>query len=97
MELLIAYMCPYGLQIDISTSLFPHCWQGNSGKSQDLAWVACSVPRKTDQTATNSAFCWMQGPRTKSVLSVGFDALLLSFYTIRRLLFTVSLCLRPPG
>ena len=57
MELPIAYMCPYGLDIDISSSFFPHFWQGNSRKSQDLAWAACSVPRKADQAATNSEFC----------------------------------------
>jgi len=39
----------------------------------------------------------MQGPRTKSGLFIGFDALLLSFLTNGRLLFTVSLCLGPPG
>jgi len=39
----------------------------------------------------------MVGPRTKSGRSIGFDSLLLSFLTIRMLLFTVSLCLVPPG
>jgi len=29
MELLIAYMCPYGLEYDFSTSFFPHFWKGN--------------------------------------------------------------------
>jgi len=47
-------MCPYGLEIDISSSFFLHFWQGNSRKSQDLAWAACSVPRKALQAATNS-------------------------------------------
>jgi len=70
-------MCPYGLEIDISLSLFPRFWQGNSRKSQDLAWAACSVPRKADQAATNSDFCWMHGPGTKCGLSIGFDAFLL--------------------
>jgi len=78
-ELLIAYMCPYGLEIDISSSVFPHLWQGNSRKFQDLAWAAFSVPRKADQSETNSQFCWMQGPGTKFGLSIGFDALFLSF------------------
>jgi len=72
-------MCPYGLEIDISSSVVPHFWQGNSRKFQDLAWAACSVPRKADQSATNSEFCWMQGPGTKFGLSIGFDALFLSF------------------
>jgi len=48
-------------------------------KSQDLEWAACSVPRKSDQAATNSEFCWMQGPGTECGLSIGFDPLLLSF------------------
>jgi len=72
-------MCPYGLEIDISFSFFPHFWQGNSRKSQDLAWAACSEPRKADEAATNSEFCGMQGPGTNCGLSIGFDALLLSF------------------
>jgi len=38
----------------------------------------------------------MQGPRTKSGLFIDFDALLLSFYTNRMLLFTVSLSLGAP-
>jgi len=72
-------MCPYDLEIDISSSLFLHFWQGNSRKSQDLAWAACPAPRKADQAAKNSEFCWMQGPGTECRLSIGFDALLLSF------------------
>jgi len=39
----------------------------------------------------------MQGPGTECGLSIGFDAFLLSFETDRVLLFTVSLCLCPPG
>ena len=96
-ELLIAYMCPYGQESCISSCLFSHCWQGKSRKSQDLAWAACSVPRKVDQAATNSAFCWMQGPGTECGLSLGFDAVLLSFSTNKVLLFTVCLGLGPPG
>jgi len=72
-------MCPYGLEIDISSSFFLHIWQANSRKSQDLAWAACSVPRKADQAATNSEFCWVQGPYTECGLSIGFGVLLLSF------------------
>jgi len=72
-------MCPYGLEIDISSSFFLLFWQGNSKKSQDLACSACFVPRKADQAATNSAFCWVQGPGTECGLSIGFDVLLLSF------------------
>jgi len=64
LELLNASLCPYGLEIDISSSFFPNFWQGNSKKSQDLSWPACTVPRKADQAATNSEFCWMQGPGT---------------------------------
>jgi len=90
-------MCPPSLEIDISSSFFLHFWQGDSRKSQDLAWVACSVPRNSDQGATNSEFCWMQGPGIECGLSIGFDAFLLSFLTNRMLLFTVSLCLCPPG
>jgi len=77
--LLIAYMCPYSLEINISSSFFLHFWQGDSRKSQDLAWAACPLPRKADQAATNSAFCWMQGPGTECGLSIGFDAFFLSF------------------
>jgi len=39
----------------------------------------------------------MQGPGIECGLSIGFDAFLLSFSTNRMLLFTVSLCLCPPG
>jgi len=39
----------------------------------------------------------MQGPGTEYGLSIGLDAFLLSFQTTRVLLFTVSLCLCPPG
>jgi len=77
--LLIADMCPYSLEINISFSYFLHFCQGESRKSQDLAWAACSVPRKADQAATNSEFCSMQGPGTESGLSIGTDAFLLSF------------------
>ena len=80
-----------------ASSFFLHFWQGDSRKSQDLAWAACSVPRKSDQGATSSEFCWMQGPGIECGLSIGFDAFLLSFLTNRMLLFTVSLCLCPPG
>jgi len=72
-------MCPYGLEIDISSSFFLHFWQGNSRKYQDLAWAACSVSRKADQAATKSEFCWVQGPFPECGLFVGFDVLLLSF------------------
>jgi len=77
---LIAYMCPSSLEIDISSSFFLHFWQGDSGKSQDLAWAACSLPRKSDQGATNSEFCWMQGPGIECGLSIGFDAFLVFFF-----------------
>jgi len=72
-------MSPYSPEIDISSSFFLHFQQGNGRKYQDLAWAACSVPRKADQAATNSEFCWMQGPGTECGLSIGFDALLLSY------------------
>jgi len=72
-------MCPNSLKINISFSSFLHFWQGGSRKSQDLAWAACSVPRKAYQAATNSEFCWMQGPGTDCGLSIGFDAFLLLF------------------
>jgi len=90
-------MCPSSLEIDISSSFFLHFRQGDSRKSQDLVWAACSVPRKSDQGATNSEFCWMQGHGIEFGLSIGFDAFLLSFSTYRMLLFTVSLCLCPPA
>jgi len=77
--LLIAYMCPYTPEINFSSSFVQHFWQGDSRKYQDLAWAACFVPRKSDQAATNSEFCWMQGPGTQCGLSIGFDAFLLSF------------------
>jgi len=76
-------MYPYSLEINISSSFFLHFWQGNSSKSQGLAWAARSLPRKSDQAATNSEFCWLQGPGTEYELSIGFDAFLLSFYTNR--------------
>jgi len=58
------YMCPYGLEIDISTSFFPHFWQGNSRKSQDLAWEACSVQeqRIKRQQTVSSAGCKVLAP-----------------------------------
>jgi len=77
--LLIAYMCPYSLEISISPSFLLHFWQGDSRKSEDLASAACSLPRKSDHAANNSEFCSMQGPGTKCGLSIDFDALLLSF------------------
>jgi len=72
-------MCPSSLEIDISSSFFLHFWQEDSRKSQDLAWAAFSVPRKSDQAATKSKFCWMQGRGTECGLSIGFDAFLQSF------------------
>jgi len=53
--------------------------------------------KESDKGATNSEFCWMQSPGTEFGLSIGFDAFLLSFKTKRVLLFTISLCLCPPG
>jgi len=76
---LIAYMCPCSLEINISSSYFLHFWRGDSRKSQDLAWAARFVPRKADHAATNSEFCSMQGPDTECGLSMTFDAFLLSF------------------
>jgi len=72
-------MCPSSLEINVSSSFSLNFRQGGSRKSQDLAWAACSVPRKSDQAAKNSEFCWMQGPGTECGLSIGFDAFLLSF------------------
>jgi len=77
--LLIAYMCPYSLEFNISSSIFLHFWLGDSRKSQDLAWAACSLPRESDQAAINSEFGWSQGPGTKCSLSIGLDAILLWF------------------
>jgi len=94
---LIAYMSPYSLETNMSSSFFLHFWRGNSRKSHNLAWAACSVPRKADPAAPNSEFCCMQGPGTQCGLFIGFDAFLLSFSTNRVLLFRVSLGLRPPG
>jgi len=71
-------MCPSSLEIDISSSFFLHFWQEDSRKSQDLAWAACSVPRKSDQGAKNSEICWMQGPGIECGLPIGFDA----FFTV---------------
>jgi len=72
-------MRPYSLEININSSFVLHFWQGESRKSPDLAWAACSVSRKADQAATNSEFCSMQGPGTECGLSIGFNAFLLSF------------------
>jgi len=90
-------MCPWSLELNISSASFLHFWQEDSRKSQDLAWAACSVPRKADQAATNSEFCAMQDSGTECGLSIGFDAFLLSIYTNRMLVIRVSLCLCPPG
>jgi len=71
LELLIAYMRPYGLQIDISTSPFPHFWQGNSRKCQDLAWEACSVQEKRikRQQTVGSAGCKVLAPNPGFLLA----------------------------
>jgi len=69
--LLIAYMCPYSLEINIRSSFFLHFWQGDSRKSQDLAWAACSVPRKWikwQQTAS-SAGCKVLTPSAGFLLA----------------------------
>jgi len=79
MVLPFADMCPCSLKINFSSSSSLYFWQGDREKSQDLAWAACSVPRKSDQAAKNSEFCWMQGPGTQCGLSIGFDAFSLSF------------------
>jgi len=50
--LLIAYMCRYSLEINISSSFFLHFWQGDSRKTQNLVRAARSVRRKSDQAAT---------------------------------------------
>jgi len=94
---LIAYMSPYSLETNISSSYFLHFWRGNSRKSQNLAWAAFSVPSKADPAATNSEFCWMQGPATECGLSIGFYVFLLSIQTNRVLSFRVCLGLCPPG
>jgi len=72
-------MCPFSLDFDISSSFFLHFWHGDGRKSQDLAWAACSVPRKSDQAATNSEFCSMKNPGTEWGHSIGFVAFFLSF------------------
>jgi len=72
-------MCPYSLEIDISSFSFPRFWRGESRKSPDLAWAACFAPRNADQVAASSEFCWMHGPGSERGLSHGFDAFLLSF------------------
>ena len=95
--LLVSYVCPYSLEINISSSFFLHLWPGDSSKSRDLAWAACSVPRKADQATTNSEFWWMQGLGTECGLSLCFDAFLLSFWTNTVLWFIAMLCLCPPG
>jgi len=48
LEVLIDYMCPCGLEIDICSFFPPHFWYGNSKESQSLAWADFSVPRKAD-------------------------------------------------
>jgi len=72
-------MRPDSLEINISSPFFLRFWQADSRKSQDLAWAACFVPKKADQAATSSEFCWMQGPGIECAFSIGFDAFLLSF------------------
>jgi len=72
-------MCPSSLEINISPASFLHFWQGDRKKAQDLAWAACSVPRRAYQAATNSEFCSMQGAGSECGLSIGFDVFLLSF------------------
>jgi len=72
-------MYPYSLEINISSSIFLLFWKGVSRNSPDLAWAACSVPRKADQAATKKAFCSMQGPDTECGLSMSFDSFILSF------------------
>jgi len=52
---------------------------------------------KIGLSGNNSEFYRMQGPGTECGHSIGFDTFLLSFETNRVLLFTVSLCLYPPG
>jgi len=78
--LLIGYLCPYSLEINISSFFSLHFWRGDSKNSQDLAWAACSMPRKAHQAAKTSQFRSMQGPGTECGLSFGFDAFLLSFF-----------------
>jgi len=95
--LLIAYMCPCSLEINIGSSSFLHFWRGERRKSQDLVWTACSAPKKANQEAPKSEFCSMQGPGTECGLSIGLDAFLLSFKTNRVPLYRLSLCLCPPG
>jgi len=79
MVLLISYMCPCSLEINIGSSSHLHFWRGDSRTSQDLTWAAFSVPSKAEQAATNSEFYSMQGPGTECGHSIGFDAFLLSF------------------
>jgi len=55
------------------------------------------MPRNVDQAATNREFCWMKGPSTTSGRYIGLETLLILFLTYRLLLFSVSLCLCPPG
>jgi len=72
-------MCPYGLEIDISTSLFPHLWQGNSKNISRSRLGSVLHAKKTDQAETKNEFCCMEGPHTKSGLAIGFETLFLLF------------------
>jgi len=79
--ILTAYMCRYSRKINFSSSFSLNSWRGDSRNFQDLACAACFVPRKSDQAATNSEFCSIQGPGTKCGLSIGLNAFLMSFKT----------------
>ena len=69
--LLIAYMCPCSLEINISSSSFLHFWREDSRKSQDLAWPACSVPRNANQTqqTVSSDGCKVPAPNAGFLLA----------------------------
>jgi len=63
-------MCPSSLEIDISSPIFLHFWQGDSRKSQDLAWAACSCQenRIKRQQTVSSAGCKVLAPNAGFLL-----------------------------
>jgi len=77
--LLIAYMCPYSLEFNISSSFLLHFGQADNKNVKISRGQLAPCQENQNQVATNSEFRRMQGSGTECVLSIGFDAFLLSF------------------
>jgi len=69
--LLIAYMCPCSLEVNISSSFFLHLWQGDNRKSQDLAWqlAPCQESRIKRQQTVSCAGCKVLAPNASFLLA----------------------------